>query len=51
MLADGALADLAADIAANGLRLPIVLDRAGALIDGRNRLAACELAGAVRDAA
>lgn len=35
---------LAASIAANGQRFPIVLDPDGRLIDGRNRLAACTLA-------
>jgi hypothetical protein len=45
MLSDDALASMADDIAANGLRHPVVLDTAGRVIDGRNRLAACELAG------
>lgn len=40
-----ALADLAASIKINGLRRPITLDPQGALIDGRNRLKACEMAG------
>jgi hypothetical protein len=37
--------ELADDIKANGLIHPIVLDAEGTLIDGRNRLRACELAG------
>lgn len=45
MMSDDELADLAADIAANGLIHPIVIDADGQLIDGRNRLAACRLAG------
>jgi hypothetical protein len=39
MMSDDELADLAADIKANGL-----IDADGVLIDGRNRLRACELA-------
>lgn len=45
MLSEDDLRALAADIAANGLLHPIVVDESGAVIDGRNRLAACELAG------
>lgn len=45
MLADDELADLADDIAVRGLLQPIVLDPAGRLLDGRNRLTACEKAG------
>jgi hypothetical protein len=36
--------DLAADIAANGLREPITLTPDGLLLDGRNRAEACEIA-------
>lgn len=39
------VASMAEDIAANGLRDSIVLDALGRLIDGRNRLAACQQAG------
>lgn len=45
MLSDDEIADLAEDIKANGLIHPIVLDAEGLLIDGRNRLRACEIAG------
>jgi ParB-like chromosome segregation protein Spo0J len=38
-------AELVADIKANGLIHPITLDKEGALLDGRNRLKACEIAG------
>lgn len=48
MLADGELRALAEDIAANGLRNPIVLYE-GAILDGRNRLAACAIAGVEPD--
>jgi ParB/RepB/Spo0J family partition protein len=44
MMSDEELADLAEDIKANGQLHPIVLDADGQLIDGRNRLRACELA-------
>ncbi len=45
MMTDDELAGLAADIKANGLIHPIVTDAAGVVIDGRNRLRACEIAG------
>jgi len=45
MVPDEELHDLADDIKANGLIHPIVIDTDGQLIDGRNRLRACELAG------
>jgi hypothetical protein len=44
-LTDDELGELTADIKANGLIHPIVLDGDGTLLDGRNRLAACEKAG------
>ena len=49
MLGDDELAELAEDIKANGLREPVWLyddpERGRVLLDGRNRLAACERAG------
>lgn len=45
MLAADELQELADDIKANGQVFPIILDQKGTLIDGRNRLAACKLAG------
>lgn len=47
MMADDELAELAADIAENGLQTPIVIgeyEGEPCLIDGRNRLAACTIA-------
>lgn len=45
MLPDDDLEALAESIAEHGQRDPIILDADGRLIDGRNRLAACERAG------
>lgn len=44
MMAEAELQDLAADIAGRGLEQPIVRDRDGRILDGRNRLLACEMA-------
>lgn len=48
MLTSAELAELAESIAANGLLEPIVVFE-GKLVDGRNRLAACEVAGVEPD--
>lgn len=45
LLGADALQSLADDIEANGLRQPIVIDSHERIIDGRNRHAACQLAG------
>lgn len=45
MLPEGELAELAESIEANGLRNAIVVTPSGLVLDGRNRLAACERAG------
>lgn len=45
MLGTEELERLAADIAENGLQIPIVLDADGRILDGRNRWAACEIVG------
>jgi hypothetical protein len=44
MMPDEELAELAEDIKVNGLIHPIVLDAEGLVVDGRNRLRACEIA-------
>jgi hypothetical protein len=49
MLPEPDLRRLADDIAENGLRHPIVLDAEGRVLDGRNRLAACRIAGVEPD--
>lgn len=45
MIGEADLKDLAADIAANGQQEPIWTDDDGAILDGRNRLVACTMAG------
>ncbi len=44
-MSDTELNQLADDIKTNGLACAIMRDRNGAILDGRNRLAACEIAG------
>jgi len=44
MLSESELRELADDIVANGLQQPIVM-QGDTLLDGRNRIAACKLAG------
>lgn len=44
LMLESELAELASDIAANGLREAIWLDQAGKIIDGRNRYLACQRA-------
>ena len=45
LLKDDELAELAASIKRNGQIAPVTIDRTGVLLDGRNRLKACEIAG------
>jgi hypothetical protein len=45
MMSEPELQELAADIKTNGQREPIMRDRHGVGLDGRNRLAACKIAG------
>jgi hypothetical protein len=45
MLPDPELEELAESIRANGLRNPVVITPDGLILDGRNRAAACDLAG------
>jgi len=45
MLGDEELHELAESIKREGLLVPIVLDADGRVLDGRNRLAACQIAG------
>jgi len=45
MMTDPELQELAADIKANGQQVPVMLDTEGFVIDGRNRVVACRIAG------
>ena len=49
LIGDEQLADLAEDIKINGLREPCWLNRDGVLLDGRNRIRACQKAGVKPD--
>ncbi len=51
LLDDVEFARLVANIRENGLIEAIWLDRDGRILDGRNRLRACEAAGVSRDSA
>ena len=44
MMSEASLAEMAEDIQANGQQQPVIMHR-GLLLDGRNRLKACEIAG------
>src|SRR5271154_3031828 len=45
MMTEQELTDLAESVKRRGLFTPIILDSEGAVVDGRCRLAACEIAG------
>ena len=45
MMPDSELKAMAKDIGTNGLRRPIVRDGGGVVLDGRNRMSACQIAG------
>jgi len=45
LMSDEELGELADDIRENGLKMPIITSPDGLLLDGRNRLVACHLAG------
>lgn len=45
MMSDEELAELAKDIDENGQQNPIIIDYDGYIVDGRNRYAACKIAG------
>jgi hypothetical protein len=45
MMSDAELQELAADIAQNGLIHSIITDNDDQIVDGRNRLKACKMAG------
>lgn len=49
LMSPSELQELADDIKANGLACAIMRDKDGTILDGRNRLAACEIAEVNRD--